>query len=527
MAFPQQELTDADWSTLEITDSDLENLYNHLLELEEPQTTAQLTDILIQKRMQEEVTKFKRIQTGKGKIYFPKDRFLPGEQLQFPAFNWQSGQVTSVRAADNPDSPPFEVVTVEFGQNSREMAAGLEEHGLNSKSFINPNDPTLSQKAISVATKESIGAKLQEKFSTLPDLVQIAGFWFPRSLLVDVNLGYLNLAEAVLEVASGGPLNTRAILDQIELPTDVNIKLTEFSMNLALQEDPRFDEVGPSGEILWFLNRLEPKEVQNPPVQLRYQPTEMDLSKAEDSLRELNKLVYDEMEPFGDLPSKENEIAVSLIYPHWAAGTIPLSQSISRLFPSAYEAPRVRFTFIDADTGKAFPGWVVRPYRYVYGLKDWYQEMNLIPGALFLIKRGNKPGEVIIQAFKKRVFKEWIRTILVGTDGGFVFTMLKQQISNDYDDRMVTAIPDREAVEKLWENQSRNRTSLDKVVLTVFRELMKLSPQGHVHAQELYAAVNVVRRCPPSCILGILHNHPQISPLGNLYYRLNDQTAEV
>jgi len=37
--------------------------------------------------------------------------------------------------------------------------------------------------------------------------------------------------------------------------------------------------------------------------------------------------------------------------------------------------------------------------------------------------------------------------------------------------------------------------------------LAKLNPQGQIHAQELYAAINLVRRCPPGPILDILNSN--------------------
>jgi methionyl-tRNA synthetase len=40
------------------------------------------------------------------------------------------------------------------------------------------------------------------------------------------------------------------------------------------------------------------------------------------------------------------------------------------------------------------------------------------------------------------------------------------------------------------------------------RELSKLTPQGHVHAQELYSALNLVRRCPPAPMLSALVTNP-------------------
>src|SRR5574340_374263 len=514
------------WETMEIQDDDLEYLYNHLLEKETPLTSRELAEVLIKERIRIETEALER-KIGDGATYIPKEHYKVGDNLRFPAFGWELGKVTKLRPGVNPEFPPFEVIDVDFkNKTSRSFAAGLEEHSLNEPIALDSSDPSIAFDKGMVEFGDSIEGKLTEKFMSVPDLVKIAGAWFPRSLLVDINVGHLNLAEAVLEVANGGPLVTRAILEQIDLPTDVNPKLTEFSLNLALQEDGRFDEVGPSGETLWFLQRLEPEAVQNPPFHLRYQPPDI---RAEQSISEtvaLNTLVFDELEAESDPSGRTNNITVSLIYPHWRSGTIPLSNSIARLFPTAYEAPRVNFEFVDEETGKRYSGWVVRPHRYVYGLKEWYQEKNLIPGSLFTIKQGKKPGEVLLQAMKKRPTKDWIRTVLVGKDGGIVFTMLKQQVSNDFDDRMAIMVPDPEAIDKLWEQTGNARGTIENTILMVMRELIKLSPQGHVHAQELYAGVNIIRRCPPSVILQVLANHPQVSHLGDLYFRFSEQASE-
>ena len=48
-----------------------------------------------------------------------------------------------------------------------------------------------------------------------------------------------------------------------------NDKLMEFSLNYELQEDPRFDEVGTTGVIAWFLKKLEPQSVLETPLYLR------------------------------------------------------------------------------------------------------------------------------------------------------------------------------------------------------------------------------------------------------------------
>jgi len=515
------------WESFELQDEDLEYLYNHLLEIETPLTSRELAEVLVNERIRLETEAIKK-QIGNGAAYFPKDHYKVGDKIRFPALKWEEGKITGVRPGMNPEYPPFEVIGVAFKTlGNREFASGIDNHPLNAPIGLSAEDPALNVKNVLTHYSRLIQSKLTEKFKTVPDLVQIAGAWFPRSLLVDVNIGHLNLAEAVLEVADGGPLPTRPILEQIELPTDVNLKLTEFSMNLALQEDQRFDEVGPSGETLWFLQRLEPEGVQTPPFHLRYQaPTNLPALEDSELASDLNALVFDELETEGDQPSRANHITVSLIYPHWRSGTIPLSSSIARLLPTAYEAPRVNFTFVDEDTNKEYTGWVVRPHRYVYGLKEWYAEKSLIPGSLFVIKQGKQPGQVLIQAIKRRPIKDWIRTVLVGADGGIVFTMLKQQISNELDDRMAIMVPDPEAIDKLWEQTGKARGTLETSIINTMRELIKLSPQGHVHAQELYAGVNILRRCPPGVILQVLSNHPQVSRLGDLYFKLDETASE-
>ncbi len=259
---------------------------------------------------------------------------------------------------------------------------------LNQPVSINLSDPNLDHKYVKNKYGDQLAGQLTTRLENNPDLVCIAGKWFPKALLVDVNVGYLNLAEALLEMESGKPLNTKTILEQIELPTDVNSKLTEFSLNLALQLDERFDEVGPAGEILWFLKRLEPEWVQEIPPYLKFSTITYDQTRVADLVKEIENEVQDELE-IKDPPTGDgNEVIVSLIFPHWRCGTLPLTAQIRRLIPTAYEAPRVLFTFVDGDSGQKFYGWVVRSSRYVFGLRDWYTAQGLIPGSLVHITRG-------------------------------------------------------------------------------------------------------------------------------------------
>jgi hypothetical protein len=108
---------------------------------------------------------------------------------------------------------------------------------------------------------------------------------------------------------------------------------------------------------------------------------------------------------------------------------------------------------------------------------------------------------------------------LIGSDGGVVFAMLKQQISSVYDERMAIAVPDVEALDQIWEKPKQERFSLERLVINTVHELAKLNPQSHVHASELYAAVNIVKRCPPGPIFECLATSPHFSHVGDLHFR--------
>jgi hypothetical protein len=187
----------------------------------------------------------------------------------------------------------------------------------------------------------------------------------------------------------------------------------------------------------------------------------------------------------------------------------------------------VQFTFIDANSKEQVSGWVVRTNKYVYGLKDWYQSLDLIPGNHITISRGEKPGEVIISAGKKKPSREWIRTALIGADGGFVFAMLKQLVSGSFDERMAIVVPDGEALDKIWETGNYTRQPLEITVKKVMKELAKLNPQGHVHVQELYSAINLIRRCPPRPLLSLLQTRQWSKHMGDLYFRLAETEEEA
>jgi hypothetical protein len=514
------------WQTFEIEQEDIDFLYQYLLEVETPLTPAELTSALVEDRIRREIEQLDAQRSAGGEIFLPKETYKSGQALIFPAFGWQKGVVKSIRPGVNPDVPPFEVITVEFeGGETRQVAAGIADHMLNNPPEIFFDADVLRKEFVLDHFSEGIQQVIENSLESNDDFVRIAGKWFPVALLIDVNLGHLNLAEAVLDMEGGGPLSTSKILEQVEMSNNENTKLVEFSFDYALEKDPRFDEVGPSGEVQWFLRRLEPEEVRDAPIFLRYTAKEYDRSVLTPEMLALERQLDDELSleiQSSDQKYVADEVEVRLIFPHLQAGTLPLSSSVLPIFPTAYEAPRVRFMLKDGDTGENFPGWVVREPRYVFGLKEWYFERGLGPGSLIRVSRGSKPGEVFVRAGERRSSRDWMRTALVGTDGGIVFAMLRQIVQADYDERMAIAIPDIEALEKLWHRPEKQQPPLERVVVDMVRELTKLNPQGHVHASELYAAVNLVKRCPPGPILSLLASRPWFVHVGDLHFRFDD-----
>ncbi|MCU0484909.1 MAG: hypothetical protein MUC85_02245 [Anaerolineales bacterium] len=515
------------WETFEVEGEDIEFLYNYLLDKEIPLTSKELIAALAEERIRQEKISAEKKRKAVGTTYFPKDTYQAGQTLIFPALNWRMGQVKQVRPGYNPDLGEFQVIQVAFDPNDqREFASGIAEHILNNPPDLKEDQPDLDLASVLDTYSDTLLDSLEQTLEDNDDFVRIAGKWFPRALLLDINVGHLNLAEAVLDMAGGGPASTVELLQQIGLADAPNPKLTEFSLDLALQEDSRFDEVGPSGEVLWYLNRLEPEGVLKPHLCLRYHEVEYDRALITDKMLALERELDDELSPFSGKIPHAAEVQLALNFPHWRAGTLPLSARVRHLFPTAYEAPRVRIILVDGETGQKFPGWVVRTHRYVYGLREWYQEKGIIPGSLIRVRRGAQPGEVIVQVESRKPTRDWVRTVLVGSDGGMVFVMLKQPISTTYDERMTIAVPDPEALEQVWQNTQKDRVPFEKTVVNMVRELAKLNPQSHVHASELYAAVNTVRRCPPGPLMALLVSRPWFIHVGDMHFRFDDSERE-
>jgi hypothetical protein len=513
------------WTSFQINSADVEFIQNHLFEVETPLTAKELLTVLVEERIRKEKEAQLKEKKGGGKVFVPKEKYAAGEKLVFPALDWAAGEVTAVRPGVNPDAGEFDVLTVAMPNGDRMFAANLADHALNEVADTSGDDNAVTPGAVLAEHGAFLAKKLEQALSEDENLVRIAGRWFPRPLLVDVNVGHLNLAEAVLDMAGGKPLSVTDLLKEIDLSDKDDSRLVEFSANYALQEDERFDEVGPAGEVLWCLNRLEPEAVRETPLYLQYEPVEYDRSTLTEDMLALEAEIDDELSELEtpEADQDKDEVSITLIYPHWRMGTLPLSDRVKPFFPTAYESPRIRFTLVDGKTGDKMPAWVVRGDRYVYGLEEWYRSQELIPGSVIKVRRGKKAGEVIVDLDSRRTSRDWMRTALVGADGVMVFALLKQVVSVGFNDRMSIVVPDTDAVDQVWTKAAKNRPPLEKQVLKIMRELTKLNPQGHIHAQELYAAVNILRRCPPAPLFSLLGTSKNFVHIGDLHFRLNEE----
>ena len=66
-------------------------------------------------------------------------------------------------------------------------------------------------------------------------------------------------------------------------------------MSYRLANDERFDDVGPTGQVMWYLERIEPPEAHHPPRRLQVNPTETyDINSFDEDLRTLLVEIDDE-----------------------------------------------------------------------------------------------------------------------------------------------------------------------------------------------------------------------------------------
>ncbi len=519
-----QTTTEQYWTEkFEITDEDIEHVFNVFLETEAPLTSAELAKHLIKSRIDQE-KQLLRHQIERGDLFQPQNAYTVGQSLIFPALGYKAGEIVDKRPGNNPEHGEFIVIKVSFESGEElEFASELQtDHTLNISQEVPLQDlvGTTDIERLMREYGDDIIYLLEERLRQEQDAVYFAGRWFLKSLLADVSIAHLHLAEAVLVMHEGGPLDTRNILSEIDLSDEVNTRLQMFSLDHALFNDKRFDEVGPAGHVMWYLNDMEPPEVATLPQWLRYEPVDYNWQVLTNELAALERELDDELSNLRSPSDLPDSVTFSLNYPHRRAGTLPLSSRVRHLFPTAYEAPRVLMTLVDGQTGDEMIGWVVRENRYVFGLNDFYRRHKLPVGAYITVRRSDDPSRVIIDYHAHRPRTEWIRLAVPHEGGNLTFTNDKRAIGAEYDDLMVFGTDNLAGLDSYWVSAAASKPTLLDTIRDVLGELQHLTPQQAVHAKTVYSTVNATRRCPPGPIFAALVAQPAFEHVGGPYWRL-------
>ena len=506
-----------------IDDADHEFIYDLLAESGTPVSTRDLALAIIRRHMQQE-ERFLREELARAHIYDPQDAYQVGDVIYFPAFDLRKGEVLAVRPGNNPEHGEFDVITVQLenARKPRSFAARLQTpHKLNrtqDEDFLSDGD-LLTPEDILAEAGDAIIQKIETHLASNPDYFVRAGRdWLTTDQLIPVNIGHLNIAEALIEMEDA-PLTAEKLLEQVDLDSDMPESIRSFSLDLALENDERFIRVQVNGKPAWYLRRLMPQAALEIPPILRYEPVAYDRSLLN---IELLQLEYELQDEWSDLPEPEEVPASAvyhLIYPHEVAGTIPLTPAIRKMLPPS-QGHIMAITLVDGRWGKKFPGWVVPQGRYIAGLDDWYKEHKLPVGTRITFQATDRPNEFLIDFKPQRAKRHWVRLAIV-QGRKLVFQTQQKAINVDVDDQLLLTVGDPAAVEDLREMVDIEAYSVEDLVAMVMPELVRMSPQATAHVKTLYSAINLLRRLPPGPIFAALVQTPGASDTGSGFWSLS------
>ncbi|MGB8647003.1 MAG: hypothetical protein WCF84_17335 [Anaerolineae bacterium] len=510
------------WNNFNVTDTDVERLYGSVLEQGQPVLASDLARQVVDARVRDEEDRRRRY-NAQTTPYQPKLEYQIGQRVIFSELHDAQGEVIAIRPGDNPRLPPFHVITVRFDEDAstREFAAQYDlPHPLNEERAVAVVTSDLSTEQVLAEYGDAIENLLVARLKRDREFVEQRGRWLLRGLLTPVNEYHLNLAEAAIEGENRG-LTTTEISRQLDLSAEGPKRTTLFfSIEYALRHDERFVNVGPRGESRWFLTRLVPAEAREIPRLLQLAPAP---ATSPALPPELETAVQD-LEGQADVSAPATAhagatpiVTVALTYPHRRAGSLPLTSSLSALLPES-DNPAMLITLIDAANGNRFQGWVVRAGNYIVGLKPWYDQRKLNPGANIQLQRHSEPLTLVIEYQVQRERSLWVRTARV-QGGQLTFTTEKKPVAHKYDEEMLILIADQNALDQLHNTNQANRP-LAALLVEIFPELAKLVPGGRIHAKTLFAAVNFAQRVGPRAVFAALAQSSAFVSQGGGYFMM-------
>ena len=237
----RQTQTAAFWKTYQVQTEDAEFIFSQLLEEGKPRRTIDLAQSLLQHKVEHENAALRAQLNSKGAVYLPRNRYAPGDQLNFPLLGFLGGVVTATRPGNNPEvgePGAFEVISVDLNDGTkREFAGGYPlPHKLNDldvSTLVNAEDLQTPEQLFELHG-DAVCAAVESALEKNGEVLRIGQEWYLRAMMAEVNVGHLNLAEAVLDIAAGKPLTAAVILHDLGLPEDVTATVQEASLNSAL-----------------------------------------------------------------------------------------------------------------------------------------------------------------------------------------------------------------------------------------------------------------------------------------------------
>jgi hypothetical protein len=507
------------WNSFRVKPEDAEFIYGAMLDSGRPMRSNELAQNLLQQHVERENAALRKQLSGDAAVYLPRNTYAVGDLLSFPLIGFATGTVTAIRQSNTGEGEHFPIISVDMSDGvRREFASAYPlPHPLNDLDVnaLTSADTLKTPEELFALHGAALTGTVEASLKTNTEYIQIGEEWFLRAMMTEVNVGHLNLAEAVLEMANGAPLTTDVILRDLGLPADVGANVQEASLNSALANDPRFDEVSVTDVPAWVLRRAEPAEVAERPALLRPSVWAGATTLSED-LNALVASIDDELDVDHTGVESATSATVILTFTHRRAGTLGWGRKLASVLPHS-DKPRFPVTLRDRATQKEFIVWLVRDGSYIWGLAEFYRSADLPAGAEIVLSAAERPGLYWIDGKKRKPKRDWVR-VGHASNGHLRLETAQRAVACEFDDQMAIFTDDIKQLDSL-----RDGRELAAVVREAFLEIAKLSPQGNVHARTLYAVVNTMTRASAKNVFAALVSSGQFVVVGDNYWHLAER----
>lgn len=508
----------------QVSEADIDLITNQILENGRPLRIEALASAIILRRYQRE-REAATLHAQSGDIYQPLGSYQVGQRLLFTEFDFATGRVIAIRPGYNPKYGPFNVIQVQFESElpDTEFACDFPyPHALNRpvEEILGKGDESLSESDLVSAFGELVVAKLEPTLSSNHDFVTFDERWFLRELLPDMHVGFLNLAEALIDQGRH-PLAAREILADLDLQITASPEAQLFALNLALGHDKRFVNVSLDENPVWYLQALMPEAAFKRPAVLQPAMPTLGGEYIGSTLLEQVEEIGDELDNVSNDHSPNGEIHIELSFPHLVSGTLPASKALQSLLPKS-QAPYIPVTLLVNHSNEMIEAWLCPAEGYICGLAEWFKRTGVCVGAIITLAKLDRPLTLGLSLTPIRGKKsEWICSATVN-EGVLVLKNQRATLQVKADRNMVIDVPDPQAIVSLMEDAEAAGTPLSTIVYHVFEELAKQSSKGgSVHAKSVYSAVNLVRRFGAVPVFAELTHRACFDPVGGGYWALD------